>query len=102
MTIIRGTTPTIKYTFQVIAGTDLTAAVMTVSQNGTVLITKELAEGVADETSVSWVLSQDDTLKLDADFPARLTLNWKIADGTRGASKAAIASVEENDVSEVI
>lgn len=102
MTIIRGTTPTIKYTFSVIAGTDLTVAVMTVSQNGTVLIEKDLSAGVADETSVSWVLSQEDTLKLDTDFAARITLNWKLADGTRGASKIAIASVEENDVSEVI
>lgn len=102
MTIIRGTTPTIKYKFTTIHGTDITVAVFTASQNGTVLVEKDLSDAVADSTSISWLLSQVDTLKLDADVPAKLMLNWKIADGTRGASKVTIASVQENDVSEVI
>lgn len=102
MTIIRGTTPTIKYTFKTIHGTDITVARFTVSQAGTVLVDKDLADAVVDSTSISWTMTQVETLKLDTDIPAKLMLNWKVADGTRGASKITIASIRENDVSEVI
>lgn len=102
MTIIRGTTPTIKYLFKVVDVSDLTEAILTVSQDGTVLIEKDISDATVGENDILFTLSQADTLKLDEDIPGKIMLNWVLGDGTRGASNITVISVRENDVSEVI
>ena len=102
MTIIRGTTPTIKYLFNIVDVSDMTDAILTVSQDGTVLIEKNISDASVEENALLFTLSQEDTLKLDEDIPGKIMLNWLLDDGTRGASNITVISIRENDVSEVI
>lgn len=102
MTIIRGTTPTIKYTFRTIEVGNIAVAILTVSQSGEVVIEKNIAAGMVGEDNIFWTLTQLETLSLKPNVRVEIRLNWKLQDGTRGASKRAIVSVEDNEISEVI
>lgn len=99
--IIRGTTPTIKYTFKVINVSQVSLAYLTIKYGGTVVIEKDIVDAVVGEGSISWTLSQADTLKLT--FPeCRMMLNWVLEDGTRGASLETQVHIRDNHKNEVI
>ena len=99
--IIRGTTPTIKYTFDAVDPSDITVACLTVEQGGEVTIERGLAAALVGEDSLSWVLTQEDTLGL-LRSTAQLMCNWKLRDGTRGASRQMTVVVLDNQKDEVI
>lgn len=90
--IVIGTTPTIKFTFNIVDPADITAAVMTIKYNGEIIIEKALADAAVGEHDISWILSQSDTLLLpvrrkECRCPAAtIMVNWLLADGTRGSS----------------
>ena len=98
--IIRGTTPTIRYTFTEIDPADLTAAVLTIRQ-GNITLEKDLTMAVRDEGSLAWELTQSETLAFTP-TTARIRCNWLLNDGTRGASKVTTANIEDNDHDEVM
>lgn len=101
MDIIRGTTPTISYYFTQVAITDITTAILTISNGKDVVLQKTLADSTHDTKHLHWKLSQEETLAFD--FPTvSIMLNWKTADGTRGASAETTYRVRDNRILEVI
>lgn len=99
--IIRATTPTIKYTFKTVDVENITTAYMTIMMGDTVLIEKDLVEATVGEDMIAWTLTQQETLSMTSS-KITIMLNWKLADGTRGASARTTLFVEDNDKEEVI
>lgn len=97
--IIRGTTPTITYTFSEVSVSDITSAILTFTSNGTSL-TKELADATIGSTSLSWKLTQEETLSLSG--MSHVMLNWLLSDNTRGATKPSVVVFLSNAVDEVM
>lgn len=98
--IIRGTTPTIIYKFHTVSPSDISTAYLTASDGREILLEKTLSEAVVGEDSLSWTLTQQETLELPAYI--KMMCNWKKADGTRGASKEMGVSVVKNHKEVVI
>lgn len=98
--IIRATTPTIKYTFSVVDPANITAAYMTIKKAGELVIEKALADASVDTDSLSWTLTQAETLSVAGN--AEVMLNWLTGDGTRGASAPTNVTFTPNHISEVI
>ena len=99
--IIIGTTPTITYTFKVVPVSSIVKAVLTVKERGTNIIEKDLSDAIVGEDTLSWTLTQEETLQLGAKT-ATMMLNWKTEDGTRGASEEVIIQGSPNHIREVI
>ena len=98
--IIRGTTPTITYTFSTVNVSNITVAFMTIKKNGTVAIKKSLSQATVDAKELSWTLSQEETFSVSGD--ATVMLNWKLNDGTRGVSAEKPVRFSPNHIEEVI
>lgn len=98
--IIRGTTPTITYTFSVVDVSTITSAYLTFVEDGETVLEKELTDAVVGEDTLSWTLTQAETLT----FSDRVTLqcNWLTNSAVRGASKKTTISVTDNVKEEVI
>lgn len=99
--IIIGTTPTIIYTFKIVSPADLTKAILTIKCAGQIILEKTLADAVVGENSLSWTLTQQETLALGT-RTAKMMLNWLTASGTRGASAETIIVGVTNHKREVI
>lgn len=97
--IIKGTTPTIEYKFRYVDVANITEAYITLKCAG-LTIEKSLEGATVGENTLSWTLTQEETLALDG--KATLMLNWKTEDGTRGASSRTCFKIDENDINEVI
>lgn len=99
--IIIGTTPTITYTFKVVPVATITKAVLTVKERGVNIIEKDLSDATVGEDTLSWTLTQEETLAIGA-RGASIMLNWLTADGVRGASKEEIVNGVNNHIREVM
>lgn len=99
MEIIRGTTPTIQFSFSTINAEDITVAYLVISQNGNTVI--ERSDGEVIDGKLSYTLTQDETLALNTKQFAKVSLDWK-AGATRGRSKVFEASVQNSNKNEVI
>lgn len=99
--IIKGTTPTIQYTFKTVDVSIITVAILTIKQGGTVVIEKTLEAAVVGESKISWRLTQEETLALLVGT-VTMMLNWVTSDGTRGASAKDMVVIEGNHIEEVI
>lgn len=99
--IIIGTTPTITYKFHIVDVDDITKAILTVKQRGVNIIEKTLADATIGEDSLSWTFTQQETLSIGA-RASTMMLNWKTADGTRGASEEVFVVGGDNHIREVI
>lgn len=99
--IIIGTTPTITYTFKTVSPTELSKAILTIKCAGQVILEKTLADAVVGENSLSWTLTQQETLSLGT-RTAKMMLNWLTNSGTRGASAETIIVGVTNHKREVI
>lgn len=100
--IIRGTTPTITYTFKTITTSEITAAYLTIKQRDTVVVEKDIASAAIGNKDISWTLTQADTLLLATHTDAGIMINWKLVDGTRGASEEKRITPVDNHLIEVI
>lgn len=98
--IIRGTTPTIKYTFDTVSVSNINTAVLTIKRNNTILVERDLTTATTDADSISWVLTQENTLAVDG--KAEIMLNWVTADGVRGASKTLAVEFKPNHKEKVL
>ena len=87
--IIRGTTPTITYTFKTVNVTDLAVANMTLRQ-GCLEITKEITDATVvhseSENYLEWTLTQAETLSINEECNIRVQCRWKTTGGIVGAS----------------
>lgn len=99
--IIIGTTPTITYNFKVVSPIDLTKAILTIKSMGQIIIEKTLADAVVGENSLSWTLTQQETLDIGT-RSGKMMLNWLTNSGTRGASAETIIVGVTNHKREVI
>ena len=97
--IIRGTTPTIKYTFRTIKTSDITVAYLTI-KSGEVTVEKDLTYAIVEDGALSWTLSQEETLSLSG--KATFRVNYKTEAGLRGASVQTLITIEDNEKAEVI
>ena len=83
MIIFRGTTPIIQYAFKTMLTSQIQTAYMTVKQGGGLIVELSLAEAEVGEKTLSWTLTQEDTLKLrDSIEPVEIQLRYKLSDGT--------------------
>lgn len=100
--IIRGTTPTLEFTFSDITVGNITKAILTAKQNSTIMIEKDLEDATVGEKSISWTLDQDDTLKLKSGRAAEIVCDWKTDSGVRGRSNQLKVDIGEPGKNEVI
>lgn len=100
--IIIGTTPTITYTFKIVPVSSIVKAVLTVKERGVNIIEKNLPDATVGENTLSWTLTQEETLQLGANKTCTMMLNWKTEDGTRGASEEVSIQGSPNHIREVI
>ena len=99
--IIIGTTPTITYTFHTVSPADLSKAILTIKITGQVILEKTLADAVVGENSLSWTLTQQETLDIGT-RSGKMMLNWLTNSGTRGASAETVIMGVTNHKREVI
>lgn len=83
--IIRGTTPTLRYTFRVVDPASIVTAYLTLSQ-GCKAIEKNSGTMVSGENYIEWQLSQQETLALDPRKPCEIQLRYRTSDGKAYAS----------------
>ena len=99
--IIRGTTPTIKFTFKQIEVQDIEVAYLTIKMDNSVLIERDITSATIGDRYISWTLTQEESLSM-TDGKIICQLNWKLANGTRGASDKMTILIESNEKEEVI
>ena len=89
MTITRGTKPTIKYRFSFVDPAAFAAAQLVLKQGNDVLIEKTLADADldAENHTLSYTLSQADTLQLNPRQEILMKHRFRLNDGKAGASK---------------
>lgn len=96
-----GTTPTITYKFKIVSPADLTKAILTIRCDGQIILEKTLADAVVGENSLSWTLTQQETLNIGT-RSGKMMLNWLTNSGTRGASAKTVIVGVTNHKREVI
>ena len=97
--IIKGTTPTIKYTYETADPSLFTTAVMTVKRNHSVLIERDLTTATIDGQTIAWTLTQEETLAVDG--TAEIMCNF-VAAGIRGASRRTAVEFTTNHKEQVL
>ena len=100
--IIRGTTPTIIYEFRTVDVASLAVVILTVKSGSVIKLQKDLTDATAGEKSLTWDLTQEETLMFDINERAKMMLNYRLADGTRGASRETELCFRQNHIEEVI
>ena len=99
--IVSGTTPTITYTFSQVRPSDIESAVLTAKRRGVIVLAKDLEAATVTEESISWTLTQAETLALGIGS-VEIMLNWLDANGKRGVGKTVTVSVTPNHIREVM
>ena len=99
--IIIGTTPTITYKFKIVTPSEFRECILTIKCNGQILIQKTITDATVGEDSVSWTLTQLETLDIGT-RSGKMMLNWVTHSGKRGASKETTIIGAQNHVREVI
>lgn len=98
--IIQATTPTIIYRFKTAPVENITVAYLTIKKNGNVVLEKDIDSATVTEDALAWTLTQEETLIWSGSLS--FMLNWKLADGTRGASAKSTVKIDDNYKAEVI
>lgn len=96
-----GTTPTIIYTFSIVDPANMTEAVLTIKVGGAILIEKDLDDATVGENTLSWTLTQAETLSIGKRYGSMM-VNWLTDDGTRGASTETQICGVDNHIAEVM
>lgn len=92
MAIIRGTTPTIKYTFKTVTPSTISTAYLTVRQGqnsmdrGTTVFELTKTDMTTGTDYVSFKLTQAQTLLLKDGIPCDIQFRYKTSDGTAYAT----------------
>lgn len=102
--IIRGTTPTVQFTFKKIDVDDIAVAYISVKQNKAPVIEQDLTEATvsSQDNTITWRLTQDQTLLLSTARNAKIVCDWRLDDGTRGRSATLEVSIDNPGKDEVI
>ena len=103
--IIRGTTPTISFTFNSFSVYDISAAYLVIKQANQTIIEKSIDSAWRDyeNNKLSWYLDQEDTLLLSSIIKRALVVcDWVTSNGLRGRSVECWVDVGEPGKNEVI
>ena len=93
--IIRGTTPTLKYKFNDVKVSDIATAYLSIQTgNPETDIEKSLVEADVGQDYISWTLTQQECLSFGDSIS--MMINWKLSNGTRGASDKTTIIVADN------
>ena len=84
--LVRGTTPTIRFTFSKIDVATIAVAYMTIEQKS-IVIEKDLSEATVGEKYIEWKLTQEDTVRLNDKVVCRVQCRYKTSDMLAYASK---------------
>ena len=99
--IIRGTTPTIKFTYNDIEVGNITSAILTLKQGGSTVIEKDLTSAQTQDNMLVWTLTQEETLSLSGKS-VTIVCDWLLNTGVRGRSEVLTANVGEPAKDEVM
>lgn len=100
--LISGTTPSVQFIFKNVDPADIAVAYLTVRVGDSVVIEKDITEASVQNNTLTWVLTQEETLRLNVGDTCRICCDWKTSSGVRGRSKMATMTVEESGKSCVI
>ena len=94
--IQRGTTPTITIAYRVVDVHQISVAWLTIHQCGYPFrIERDLSSAAVDQNTLSWTLTQEETLRLSARVAARIQCRYLLADGTAGSSPSYSVPVDD-------
>lgn len=99
--IIRGTTPTIEFTFSEVDPAEIDTAIFTIKQHNEIMIERDLTTAVVGSNVISWTLTQEETLGLKGENITAM-VNWTLPSGIRGASIELEIEMLQNHKNEVI
>lgn len=85
--IVRGTTPTIRFTFSEIDVASIRAAYLTIEQGGSTVIEKGLDEAAIGDGYLEWELTQEETIPLSEKSNVRIQCRYRLDDGRAYASE---------------
>ena len=85
--LIRGTTPSLKFTYSDIDMLSINVAYMTIRQLGSNIIEKDLTEATVGSNYLLWKLTQEETLLIKENAKIEVQCRLKLNDGTAIASK---------------
>ena len=102
--ITRGTTPTIRWDFKTVNVGLITSAIFTLRKKKDRVLEKSLESADVDteSNSVSWTLSQEETLALKDFQEYSLHCDWLLPDTTRGAGVSKMVMILPPGKDEVI
>lgn len=100
--IIRGTTPTIGFNFKTVDGTQITVAYLTVKQNRTIMIERDITTATATESNITWDLTQAETLSLKPKDKVKIECRYKLSSGKAYRSRTFEDDVDDVDKGGVI
>ena len=101
-TIIRGTTPTITFTFSDFNATDIVEAVFVIKQGGNTILQMDLSEADVDESTLTWYLTQENTFLLNSALGGIIVCDWLLDNGIRGRSEVFSFAVDNPAVEEIL
>lgn len=86
--LVRGTTPTILFKFKTVEVGNIAEAYLSIKQSYVPKIESNISNAEIDpnENSMSWILTQEQTLSLTTGRDAVIFCDWLLEDGTRGAT----------------
>lgn len=102
MTIFRGTTPTLYFKFDTVHPADFESAFLVIKQHEGTIIEKDIQSAKIAEDTISWILTQEETLLLECDKRSQIFCDWKTNSGLRGTSEPAFAKISDSGKDEVI
>lgn len=85
--IVRGTTPTIRFTFIAVDTADIVVAYLTIMQDGATLIEKDLEDADVQEGYIEWTLSQEETLEMSSLTDITIQCRYRLADDSAYATR---------------
>lgn len=100
--IIRGTTPTVRFTFGSVNPAQITDAYLVLKQQGQEVIRVEMEDAIVGEHTLSWVLTQEQTLALTAGKDTTIVCDWLLSTGVRGRSEEAVYKTGEPGIADVL
>lgn len=100
--IVKGTTPTIKYRFSTVDTQDISVAYLSIKQLERTVIERDLSTATVEAGALSWTLEQEETLNLQRKIPALIFLDYVLVNGLRGAGKTISIEIDPTGKNEVI
>lgn len=93
--IVRGTTPTIRYTFKTIDPSTIVTAYLTMTQGTEVVLEKDIEDATVGDAYIQWSLTQEETLALSPKMDAEYECRYKLNDGSAFVTKRSHESVQD-------